>query len=196
MTIIRDGTGSGAALKITEDNRSTALVRAFPLQSAVSKSGESFNANTVAIALTAATESGVYYLRNNDARTIVLSTLFFHSMLSTGGAAGQVGLVTVTRNPTAGTLISAGVAVPVTNRNFDSAKTIDVTFLVGVEGSTVTDGEFFFTAVHGPTGRSVFPVDLYLPQGSSIAIRYTPPAGNTAQTIYVGVSFFIADEEV
>ena len=120
------------------------------------------------------------------------SLSFSYSGASTGGA-GEF-LAEVVANPTEGTLISAGSNLTVHNLNFGSSKVLDALTLVGVEGSTITNGEIRVGTIIPTSGvRVLIAFDsIIIPPGASLSIDVTPQTGNTSMNIQVGVNIYKA----
>jgi hypothetical protein len=190
---IHDGTGSGVMAGVSETHR--LLVDADSHDAIITSAtdGKAFKFGTDIITLTSANVSGVFYLKNGEEANLIISEILFQANQSTGGASG-IGTWKVIRNPTAGTLISNATATPIRqNFNFGSTRTITADAFKGVEGATVTGGNDF-TIQNGFTvpNRVIAPFTaIILPRGSSLAVTFTPPAGNTSIAVSVGISAFL-----
>jgi hypothetical protein len=104
--------------------------------------------------------------------------------------------IDVLKNPTTGTLIAGAVAAEMAgvNRNFGSSFALKSTTLIykGAEGNTFTDGtKLISSIVQTPSRTPIIVGDIVLPKGSSIGFDVTPPTGNTAMDIQLGLGFFI-----
>jgi hypothetical protein len=186
--IIKSGT-SGYTAEVDNQNRVQVFSTAQTEPTARAILGDSYNINTGTITLTSATTSALMYLKNTDTVTWTLSRVFYNADVSTGGSGGW--LAEVAANPTAGTLISAGVSFDPVNFNFGSAKELTSICLKGAEGSTATGGTqgAVSTIIPASGSRVLIPFDsVILEPGSSMAILVTPPAGNTSMDIQVGVN--------
>lgn len=179
---ILDGSGNGYRAKVDSNKRLHTYSVTETSSAYASESGNAYNFNTGSITLTSASKSGVFYLKNNGDNPIVIETLFYILGNSTGGS-GNV-IVTVRRNPTAGTLISGAtdMEMPGINRNFGSNKSLSVYAYKGAEGSTVTDGTKVIESILNQTAQRVAITagDIILPKGASISIEITPATGNTS----------------
>lgn len=181
---IKDGTGTGKIARVDafnklDVNRELEDVRLL-------RSGNAYNYNTLSVNLTSDTESGVMYVKNNEVLDIYLDRIFYLLGASTGGS-GDI-LLNVYKNPTEGTLISAGTDQVPENRNFGSNKTLAVDAKKGAEGLTITDGLVAVSSLFNLSGRYVVDFGgLFIPAGRSIAISVTPPVGNTSMDIQVAI---------
>ncbi len=108
-------------------------------------------------------------------------------------------IIDVIRNPTAGDIVTNANAVDMnSNQNYGSNKTLDANAYKGAQGeSVVTDGaQSIQSIIANGTGRVVISLGaLVLPQGSSLAVNYTPRPGNTGQTINVAAACFLQSLE-
>ena len=194
---IEDGSGNGYSAAVFSNHR--LLVDADSHDSIITAAtdGKAFRFCTGLITLTSASPSGILYVRNNEAANLIISEIVVRMNQSTGGANG-VGLWEIFRNPTTGTLISGALA-PATraNTNFGSSFSIIADVFKGVEGATITDGTVY-AAVNGLTvPQRVFLIEtagVIVPRGTSIAVRYTPPAGNTSIVITTEIGAYLNSE--
>lgn len=133
---LEDGRGrNGARLGITDDNQCLAL--ATVLDQAVSGAYKEavYSISTELINLTTTgSYSGLIYIKNDSDNTLQLNNM----VISTDDVLCNIKLL---KNPSAGTLISAGTTLTPVNTNFSSGKTLIATALKGANGSTVTDGD-------------------------------------------------------
>lgn len=172
---ILDGTGSGKAAKVSADNRLyTFALLEWPMES-FSHPGDAYGVASDFIALTTtASYSGILYLTNiSTTHNIHIDSI---RTSSTVGALWQL-----LRNPTAGTLISAGTAIIPVNDNFSSGKVISGTFKKGVDAQTVTDGTLlgqWQTGAYGALERR-YEGALILGTGNSLAIVCKPSGAST-----------------
>lgn len=152
--------------------------------------GKTWNAGTSEMTLTTANASALYYLRNNAELPLVVDLYVMLLKASTGGTG--LGLVEILRNPdTTGTIVTTGtpVANPV-NMNFGSATPLDsiADAFQGAEGATLlNEDDILYSQINNAAGpdRFLLPIITELAQGSSLGLRYTPPAGNTSQGVRV-----------
>lgn len=192
--IIQDGTGSGSQAGVTDTHR--ILVDAISRDAIVTAAtaGKAFNFSTGLVTLTSASASGLFFLKNNEVENLVISEILLQANQSTGGASG-IGFWELIRNPTGGTLISNAVAVDIQqNFNFGSVATILADIFKGAEGNTITGGNLF-SINHGQNVPSVLVTrfaNIALARGSSCAVRFTPPPGNTSLVVSVSCSVFLA----
>ena len=157
------------------------------------KKGNAYNINTGLIALTAATESGVLYLKNDESPVNGESGLFIDAVaigIDDEGTTTGMTKITVIRNPTTGTLISTASAVAMNqNRNFGSPNTLSTTTLAykGAEGHTVTDGSDIALFMQQPGTRGYYTIDMELTRGSSIAVKMDTDTSGGTTNIYAAL---------
>ncbi len=144
------------------------------------------------INMTGTTESGLLYVRNTGIVDLVFDHLDVFLGVSDAGSLDSV--VRVYRNPTAGTLISAGVTLVTAaiNRNFGSANVPTATMLTGAVGLTVTasDGVNFLEILGPPATHSIDLDGIVLPPNASIAVTLVPPAGNGDMDVNVALQMY------
>ena len=189
--IIKDGTGTGINVKVLSDNRMCvdSVTRSHGEQGVLD--GDSYNLNTGIVSLTSANKSAVAYIENtSDTSDIYIQTVIYIMGTSTNGSGDF--LVTMLRNPTAGTIISTATDMEMAgiNRNFGSANTITASMYKGTEGATFTSGDKIIETLFGgaPVRSAVITDTIILTKGTSIGIDITPPAGNTSMDLEVAFS--------
>ena len=183
--LLQDGK-TGNTAQVDSDNRLQTFASTQTESTFAAFNGDLYNINTGTINLTSANASGLLFMSNTDTRDWVLTRVFYNIATSTGGSGDM--LAEVIANPTAGTLISAGAAVTPHNLNFGSPKSLVATALSGVEGSTITDGVTRISTIIPSSGtRVLLQFDsVIVPPAASIAIKITPPTGNTSMDLQVG----------
>ena len=188
---IEDGIGNGYKAQVDSDHRlHVNSVGRTQLEQAVLLA-EAYNVSTGSISLTTDTESAVFYLHYTGKDPLVIKELLVILGDSTGTGNG---LVKIKKNPKAGTIISGALAPSaIINRDFSSSNELDATIYKGDEGYTITDGATFAI-----TSRDVFdePIrfdaaPIVLKKGNSLSVSYTPPAGNTSQSVVIASTIFI-----
>lgn len=195
---IKDGTGSGNVAKVTNEKRlETASITTTDKDHAC-ELGDTYNINTGDITLTDANETTVLYIKNNESNPLVLTALIYNLGASTGGS-GDV-KINVLRNPTTGDIVTnATAADAVSNQNYGSSKTLTADVYKGATADAViTDGTVSVsTRSASNTGRIVVSLGaLVIPQGSSLAVNYTPPASNTSQICQFAAACFVKNFDV
>lgn len=192
---IQDGKGKGFETKVDSYNKlhTRAITVSSELDAALLY--DQFGVNSTAITLTSANESALLYsLWSNTEKFMVLSRQVMSFGPSTGGS-GQV-RIRIIKNPTGGTLISAGTAITPVNNNFASSLQADGTWKKGAEGSTVTGGlDLIDVGANAGGILVVSDIDWVLPNGSSYVIALTPPTGNTSMTVYLHDKFYVIDPD-
>ena len=191
---ILDGTGDGYLVKVTSENRLLTDSVTLSQSSNSSFTGDSYNVNTGVINLTSANKSAVFYMKNNEGeKNMVIDALFYLIGNSTGGSGDM--LITVLRNPTAGTIIdgASDMEMAGVNRNFGSAKTITGNFYKGAEGNTFTNGDKVIESIFNQSAtRAAINVGaIILTPGSSIGIDITPATSNTSLDVEFAASIYL-----
>ena len=191
--IIESGQGNGDKAGVTSDNRLKTDGITFNRAEQAVEDGDGYNINTGTINLTSANKSAVLYVKNTGDDPLIIANIIYLIGNSTGGS-GDV-IVTVLRNPTAGTIVSGATDVEMAgvNRNFGSSKTLSALMYKGAEGNTLTDGDKILETILDQTPQrvplsGVGPLDL--PKGSSIGFDFTPATSNTSVNIQVALDVF------
>lgn len=183
---------AGAAVKgLIIDSTGAALTRSTNqsrAQEATFK-GESFNISTGIINLTTAGSSGLFYYKHFEDSPLEIDEILL-GLEDNGTDSNPTSLMTITKNPTAGTLISTATAVDhLINRNFSSVAALDNSLAYkGAEGHTVTDGTVY-DEEYVSGGRNTFYPDVVLKKGNSITIQLDLQV-NAALDLDVYVSLF------
>jgi hypothetical protein len=194
---INDGTGGGFQVKVDSNNRLhiDGVVRNEREQAALV--GNCYNINTGPLTMTTANESAVFYIKYDDPFPLVIEEI----LIILGGTTNGVGdaEVEILKNPTAGTIISNAVPVDTAeNRDFSSSKVIGADIYKGAEGYTLTDGTSFAKTTRNSFGTVILfdSAPIILRKGNALGIRYTPPAGNTSQSVTVALTCLEEESEV
>ena len=190
---IIDGTGSGKRAKVDNHNRLHVDAITFGRSEQEVELGNGYSVNTGTISLTSANKSACLYVKNEEDFDMVLTIMVY--IFGNSNANGDC-TIDVIKNPTTGTIISGASAAEMAgvNRNFGSSVTLKDATLVykGAEGNTFTNGtKVISSIVQTPSRTPIIIGDIVLPKGSSIGFDVTPPTGNTAMNIQLGLGFFI-----
>ena len=188
---IQDGSGSGFSAKVDSHKRLHVDSVTFGRSEQEAELGNAYNINTGVINLSAVADSAVLYVENTGDEDLVVGGLFYN--LGTSDVSGDI-LVTVIRNPTAGTCISDATAadMPGVNRNFGSSKTLPALVYKGAEGKTFTDGDDVIQSIVQAPSRTVIVVgDIIVPKGSAIGVKVKPFTSNTDMDIEIELNCFV-----
>jgi hypothetical protein len=182
---LKDGTGSGNEVKVDSNNRAHTYSVTIAESNQANEDGNAYNINTGDITLTNATETPVFYIKNNEDADLHITAFALHAGSTTGGTTSEDIKWTVVRNPTAGTIISNANDVDInSNRNFGSSNTLLTNSYKGATGETMTDGDNHIVIKSTNQSRVFATIDELIPKGSSIGIKCTPQTSNTSMTIY------------
>jgi hypothetical protein len=188
---IIDGSGNGYRAKVDFAKRLHVDAITFGRSEQEVELGNGYNINTGKINLTTANKSAVLWFQNNEDDELVITNIFY--ILGNSNSNGDT-LITILRNPTAGTIVSGAVDadMPGINRNFGSSKTLTATSYKGAEGNTLTDGVKLIESIVQSGKRTILNVgDLVLTKGASVGFEITPPLSNTSMDIQIAFSCFI-----
>jgi hypothetical protein len=125
------------------------------------------------------------YVKNNDSEGRTLKVDAIAVGIGSAATLSDLPVITIVRNPTAGTVISDAAAVDMNqNRNFGSSETLTVDAYKGAEGKTLTGGDDIIIFYQAEGGRLFASIDLDVPKGSSIGVQITP-TGLSAGTMNI-----------
>lgn len=194
MAVIEDGSGSAFNAKVDANKRlhTKTIERTIGEESAIL--GDGYNINTGVVTLTGdGTKSAILYFKYTGERTAVIEAAFYLIGASTGGS-GDI-LVTILRNPTAGTIVSDKTAVDMNaNRNFDTAKTLSGDAYKGAEAKTFTDGTKIIESIVVGTARVVIAAGaITLKKGNSIGFDVTTAGSNSSMGVEIAIAIHEED---
>ena len=192
-TTIKDGTGRGNSVEVTDSNKLMTLSVTEGIAAHHAFEGDAYNINTGTITLTTASKSALLYIKNLEDEDLILTGLFY--LIGNSNTSGGDTLVQLERNPTGGTVVSAGTSFDPINRNFGSSKTLNVTCEKGAEGKTLTGGTVAVESIFSGPGRKFVNVGaIIIPRGSSMGITVTPQTNNTSQAFQIAVACYKVQE--
>lgn len=179
---ILDGTGKGYRAKVDDENRLLTSGINKDIFQFKAETGDAFFIGTPLITLTTATESAIFYLKNNEDGPILLGDFFLIAEATTGGSPSMF-RVNWYKNPTS---ISSATATTPLNQNFGSSDTLGVVAQYGAQGSTITGGSQVATLSFPISEFNTIPANLVLEKGSSFVVSILPPTGNTSMPVQFG----------
>lgn len=180
---ILDGTGSGKAAAVGNDNRLKTRAITETVIQAANDDGEGFNFNTGPVSITGNT--AIMYLKNNGDRDLIVDAIAVG--LGTATVSNPPRLFVV-KNPTAGTIVSGASSVSMNqNRNFGSSEVFDGLVYKGASGDTFTDGSDTILFYQNANGRLYASTDVQLPKGTSIGIRIEPQLSSGSISVYAAL---------
>lgn len=192
MSTFDDGTGAGFKAKVDGNNRlHVQAVQVTEVQRAT-EVGDAYNINTGDISY--ATSGSMLYFKNNEDQDFILQSI----AVGVGtGSVSEIGTVTIVRNPTGGDIITDATAPAMNqNRNFGSSKTLEDSLVyAGKSNGTVTGGNDIVQFYQGTSGRLFASIDMVIPKGSSLGIRYNPNLSSGTIKAYCALIGFLKDEE-
>lgn len=193
--IIENGVGNGNTAKVDKGNRVHTFSTTFDEANRANIQGDAYNINTGDITLTNATETPVLYVKNNEARNLIVDLIVVGFKTSTGASPDDLDF-TVVRNPTAGTIVDNATAVAInSNRNFGSSNTLTVDAYKGATGNTMTGGDDHIYVYGNDDTRTGLSINEVIPGGKSIGIKIQPPASNSSMTMYAAIVCHLEDAD-
>ena len=195
FTIV-DGKGSGKEVAVDNNNRICGNNLTEDLGSHASNSGNRYNINSGSVTLTAATESAVFYFKNNENSDYIINAIIYNLGASASGSGETI--VDVYFNSTGGTIVSgASAADMVVNQNLGSSNTLSADVYKGAEGNTQTGGVQAVSSLISAGSRAALSLGkIIVPKGKSVTVTMTPPTGNTSMDVQVAVSGYLATATV
>lgn len=191
MARIEDGTGFGYAAGVDSTNRLAVAASVVEEERASGLMGEAWAIGTGLLSYTGVSNAAILYIRNNATRDLIIDR--FRVMLGTvTGGAGDW-LLTIARNPSAGTIITNASAAGIININHGSNTTPNgLTYkssfatITAVNFDTLTGGAGSqFPIKAADDSQLVIPAGRILPTGGTIGLLLQPPAGTTAANVNV-----------
>ena len=187
--VIKDGSGGDVA-KVDSQNRlhTAAVSTSAVIDSSIN--GETFFITTGSVNLADDNEAWLLYVKNDDIAQWVVESIEASFGVSTGGSGDMFSQFNV--GATEGTLIDAGIDLPAINLNIGSPKKLPSTIKLGGQGKTITNG-INTPKTLIPDGSLIRPFSagpVVIPPGSTFAVAYTPPSGNTRQNTSVQIVIF------
>ncbi len=186
MTIIKDGTGTGKALKINSDNKAETVTVSTDIQQDASINKRLYRISTPIVTLTSTSNSTLLYVRNDDPNNNLIVP---NIVTAVGGSTGNsTDLVTSIgrANVTGGTIVSDATAASLIPLNLSVTTAPAITAYSGVEGSTNTFTVDIPSYAAFPQKSVTFnPFFITVAPGNNFIISITPPAGNTSLTAQV-----------
>jgi len=178
MSILQDGTGTSISAKVDKNNQLHVFSVSESEQNAAVEDGDAYNINTGLIALTGTSDSAILFIKNDEAPVngesdLVIDTVIIGIFPRTATVeTAKNNMVTIIRNPTAGTVVDDATACPMkSNANFGSSNELDSLIYIGADGKTLTDGSDH-AIIMCSEGRTTIPqLHIDLPKGSSIGIK-------------------------
>lgn len=178
---IKDGTGTGALVKIDSSHRmATAALSMTQIQEALGRC-KTWNLGSGDLTLTSANASALLYLKNTGTKSLFIDLYVFLANASTGGSG--LAEIEILRNPTAGTVVSDATAITATNMNFNCVDQPIADMYSGGEGKTLTGEDDILRSQMTSSDRLLLGILTELPTGASVGLRVTPPPGNTSMAI-------------
>lgn len=200
---IEDGTGSGLYTGVTPKNRlqTTGVVASesnWQTQFGLGFTYTSALVGQALVNLPNAAENAIFYARNDSNEDLVFSMMRYFAGEAVGAAASGVNIFRMYRNPTGGTIISAGTPGLVTNRDHGSSRTSGLFTRVGGGGFTSTGGDLTGVVAIVPQVASAQLElgEVILRPGNSLSITSQPPILNTGQNVLVQGICFIRQEQL
>ena len=158
--------------------------------------GDTYNLNTGTFQLTDATETAIFYLKNDsEEKDIVIPRIFVSLGASTGGSGPIEGKIT--RGPIAGGIVTSGVDNPPLNFNFGSSKSLAVTSKTGSTALGVCTGDPSPIMFYFPNDAQRYTIAfeaIILPRGAELCLSITPSTSNTSMDIQAGANMHLAGE--
>lgn len=191
MARIEDGTGFGYAAKVASTNRLEVAASSVEEEREAALKGEAFAIGTGLLSYTGVSNAAVLYIVNSSSRDLIIDRFRVMFGTVTGGTGDW--LFTISRNPTAGTIITNASAAGLTNVNHGSSQTPSGSFF---KSSFATITAVNFDTLTGGTGSQfpikstgenqlVIPAGRILTTGASVGLLLQPPAGTTAANINI-----------
>lgn len=189
---ILDGKGKGIAAQVDSSNRlrTHAVTKSEGLHS--SEEGNGYNINTGLITSVNGNAS-LLYIKNNETKDLVIESIIVG--IFEGITHSDDPYMSIIRNPTGGDIISDATAVQSNvNRNFASNNVLVADVFKGKVSGTVTGGSTLGIFQLTPATRTVIPVNLILPKGTSVGLTLTANVGSGSASVYAAAFTYLKED--
>jgi len=184
-----DGKGSGYKARVDSTNRLHTRSISEPEEVHVSALGDTYNINTGSISFSAA--GTMLYIKNNEDVVLVVKTI----VVGLGaGTLSDSAVITISKNPTGGDLISDATAVSMNqNRNIGSSKTLSATVYKGKSAGTLTGqtdiGIIYATA----SSRAAVELNISIQKGGVFCVELDPNLSSGSINAYCAAICYLKD---
>ena len=189
--ILNSGAGKNYSAEVDVTNK--LAVRSITESESVESTdlGNAYNINTGTIGLTSSTESAILYYKHNEDQPIIIEALAVG--IGSAGTVTDSSVITLIKNPTAGTIISGATAVDMNqNRNFASSNTLlNSLAYKGAEGNTFTDGDDVGIFYQSAGGRLFAAINFELRKGNSIGVKIDTNTSSGTTNVYAALVAFL-----
>lgn len=189
---LQDGKGTGVYQHVDKNLQAHVFGITESEKNNAVEEGLGYNVNTGLIALTGTSDSAILYFKNtespiNGESDIVIDSIII-GIFNRSGTVTDDPMLTVIRNPTAGTIVSNATAVDMKSNNaYGSNNELDSLIYKGADGYTLTDGNDH-AIVLCQEGRTPIPeLNIDLSKGSSIGLKLDLNTSGGAN-VYAAVS--------
>ena len=194
MVKLEDGTGGGSDARIDKNNRLHVRALIESEAEGATDIGDSYNVNTGLIS-SVDSASALLYIKNNEDQTVVVTAI---AMGIGSGTPTNPAVLTVVRNPTAGTIIDNAVVADLNqNRNFGSNQSLAADIYKGVNGDTFTNGDDFALFFQTHNGRLFAGFELEMTKGDSLGLVLDPQIrlGSGSVVTYMALILHLKEAE-
>lgn len=176
--IINDGTGAGYQLKINDHNQAETFseIRTEIAEISLTE-GQAYVISTGFVAITTtASFSGILWIKNTDSEGRNMFIEHIRLCASCSCTDMEAVQCVVYRNPTTGTLISGASSAYAANSNFGSANAFNGLAYKGVDGNTITNGDWYTQFVCHMPGHSIqdYNDSIVIPKNGAIGFAIKP----------------------
>jgi hypothetical protein len=187
MSVIKDGTGTGNAAKVNNDNKLETVTISTDIQQDASINKRLYRISTPVLTLTTANDSTLLYVKNDDPNNnLIVPNIVIAVGNSTGNSSGDLVTSIGRANVTGGTIVSDATAASLIPLNLSVTTAPAITTYSGAEGKTSTYTADIPSYAAFPQESITFnPFFITVAPGNNFIISITPPAGNTSMTAQV-----------
>jgi len=185
--LIQDGTGKGYLAQVDSSNRLRTFAVTESLFDVSSFNGEAFNVNTELQTISAASETPILYLSNNESDPIAIVGWFIGTDAAGATFPGtRQGIMRVYGGVTS---VSGGSSLSVVNRNVGSNRVFDITATLNPTWTPA--GTPVLYQIQG-TGRTFGTVYIVVPRGGNLMVTYEFPSYTSGSPlIYTGFTGYV-----
>jgi hypothetical protein len=191
--LIEDGSGNGYNAAVSSAKRLLTASETKDASATASVDGRAIGFSTGDLTLTSSSPSAVLYIKNNEIQDLILFSVNYQVLESSGGGSNPIA-ITLVRNPLTGSVVANDIPVPVVNNlNFGSTFAVDAKILLGGEGETLLGGQDTSRVIGATPLRVPFsePGVITIPRGATAGFVVTPPSGNTSIVVNIAITAYL-----
>ena len=180
-------TGGFKQVQVTERGRLAVYSESQSSTTFSAIEGDAYNITTGVLSGISTADSALLYFKYLDDGILIVDSLIVGI---DDADANNPQLITLLRNPTAGTIVSDASAATIANRNFASSNELTNSLIykaAAPDAETFTDGDTFGIFYANDNSRLYAELDLVMKKGSSLGVKISPALASGNLDCYVAL---------